>query len=78
MFLTQPVTLIPYLTIAFLVRNILAVCSKIDRTKYDVVMDMPLVYVDSQHMHVCPPGTPKRVDDRFYLTSTLFVFISNT
>ena len=50
MFLTQPVTLIPYLVIAFLVGNILAVCREIHRTKYDVVMDMPLVYVGSQYI----------------------------
>ena len=50
MFLTQPVALIPYLIIAFLVGNVLAVCRKIDRTKYDVVMDMPLVYMGSQYI----------------------------
>ena len=50
MFPAQPVTLIPYLIIAFLVGNILAVCREIDRTKYDVVMDMPLVYVGSQYI----------------------------
>ena len=43
MFLTQPVALIAYLIVAFLVGNILTVCREIDRTKYDVVMgDMPI------------------------------------
>ena len=55
MFLTQPVTFIAYLIIAFLVGNILAVCRKIDRTKYDVVMDMPLVYVGSKHIFIFSP-----------------------
>ena len=50
MFLAQPVTLIPYLVIAFLVGNILAVRDKINRAKYDVVMDMPLVYMGSQNI----------------------------
>ena len=50
MFLTQSVTLIAYLIIAFLVGNILAVCREINRTKYDVVMDMPLVDVGSQYI----------------------------
>ena len=54
MFFTQPVTLIAYLIIAFLVGNVLAVCRKIDRTKYDVVMDMPLVYVGSKHIFITP------------------------
>ena len=50
MFLAQPVTLIPYLVIAFLVGNILTVRHKINRAKYDMVMDMPLVYVGSQYI----------------------------
>ena len=54
MFFAQPVTLIAYLIIAFLVGNILAVCREINRTKYDVVMDMPLVDVGSQYILITP------------------------
>ena len=50
MFFAQPATLTPYLIIAFLVGNVLAVCREINRTKYDVVMDMPLVYMGSQYI----------------------------
>ena len=50
MFFAQPVTFISYLVIAFLVGNILAVRDKINRAKYDVVMDMPLVNMGSQNI----------------------------
>ena len=52
MFFTQPVTFIPYLVIAFLVGDIFTVCGEINRTKNDVVMDMPLVYVRGKHIFI--------------------------
>lgn len=46
----EPVTLIAYLVIAFLVGNVLAVRHKISGAENDMVMDMPLVYVGSKHI----------------------------
>ena len=43
----QLVAHIPYAVIAALIGIVLVVVNKIDCTKNDVVMDMPLVYVGS-------------------------------
>lgn len=45
MFPTQTVTLISYLVIALFVGVVLVMIYEINRTKYDVVVNMPLVYV---------------------------------
>ena len=53
-FPAQPVADVAYAVIAPLVGIVLAVVDEIDRTKNHMVMDMPLVYVGSQHIFVLP------------------------
>ena len=53
-FPAQPVADVAYAVIAPLVGIVFAVVDEIDRTKNHMVMDMPLVYVGSQHIFVLP------------------------
>ncbi len=54
MFPAQPVADVAYAVIGALVGNVLVVVYKVYRTKNDVIMDMPLVYVGGKDVFVLP------------------------
>ena len=47
-FPAQLITYVPYAVVTALIGIVLMVVNKVDRTKNDMVMDMPFVYVGSQ------------------------------
>ena len=56
MFTAQPVTHVPYAVICPSVGNVLVVIYEVSSTKYDVIMDMPLVYVCRQNIFMLSFG----------------------